>query len=81
MRSVKDNYNESIRPWITGNSTAGIGSVVQATYAGEENTNQLGVMITNINGFDISMDDATEAFDEPLSMDAVLMIVAPFIVQ
>ncbi len=53
---------------------------VAASYAGEENTNQLGIEITNINGFDISMDDASEAFDEPLSMEAVLMIVAPFIV-
>ena len=81
VRSVKNNYDESIRPWITGNSTAGIGPVVQASYAGEDNTNQLGVMITNINGFDISCDDATEAFDEPLSMEAVLMIVSPFIVK
>jgi len=80
VRSIRNNWDESIRPWITGNSTAGIGAAVQATYVGEENTNQLGIEITNINGFDISMDDASEAFDEPLSMDAVLAIVAPFIV-
>jgi len=81
VRSVRMNWDESIRPWITGNSTSGIGAAVQATYAGEENTNQLGVEITNINGFDISWDDASEAFDEPLSMEAILMIVAPFIVS
>jgi hypothetical protein len=74
------NWDESIRLWITGNSTSGIGAAVQATYAGKENTNQLGVEIANINGFDISWDDATEAIDEPLSMEAILMIVDPFIV-
>ena len=73
--------DETIRPWITGNSTSGIGSSVQMTYDGEDVTTQLGVSIVNINGYDISMDDATEAFDEPLSMDAVLMIVSPFIVS
>jgi hypothetical protein len=81
LRSVRMNWDESIRPWITGNSTSGIGAAVQATYAGEENTNQLGVEITNINGFDISWGNATEAFDEPLSMEAILMIVDPFIVS
>jgi hypothetical protein len=80
-RSAMMGFDESIRPWITGNSTAGIGAAVQATYAGEENTNQLGVEITNINGFDISWEDASESFDEPLSMAEVLMIVAPFIVK
>ena len=79
-RSVMMNWDESIRPWITGNSTAGIGSVVAASYAGEESTNQLGVEITNINGYDISWEDASEAFDEPLTMEAVLAIVDPFIV-
>ncbi len=80
-RSAMMMNDESIRPWITGNSTSGIGSSVQATYAGEDVTVQLGVTIPYINGFDISMDDATEAFDEPLTMDEVLMIVDPFIVD
>ena len=79
MRSEKY-MDDSIRPWITGMSTSGIGSAVQANYDGEANTNQLGVEIVNINGYDISMDDATEAFDEPLNMDQVLALVGPFIV-
>ncbi len=79
MRSDRT-MDEMIRPWITGNSTSGIGAGVQASYEGEQNTNQLGVEIVGINGFDISMDDATEAFDEYLTMDQVLMIVGPFIV-
>lgn len=70
----------TIRPWITNKSTAGIGTSVQASYNGEENTNQLGIEIVGINGFNITMLDATEAFDEPLTMDEVLAIVDPFIV-
>jgi rubrerythrin len=80
VRSVKGrNYDESIRPWITGLSPAGI--PVSATYAGEENTVQLGVEIFKINGFDINMERATESFDEPLTMEEVLAIVDPFIVD
>ncbi len=70
----------TIQPWITGKDTAGIGAGVQATYDGEENTTQLGLEIKNINGQSISADAATEAFDEPLTMDQVLAIVDPFIV-
>ncbi len=80
MRSEKYK-DETIRPWITGKNTAGIGAAVQASYAGEESTNQLGVEIHDINGYNISYEDATESFDEPLSMDQVLAIVSPFIVQ
>lgn len=80
QRSIRA-QDENIRPWITGRSTSGIGSSVQASYNGEQNTNQLGIEIVNINGFDISSSDATESFDEPLTMDQVLAIVDPFIVD
>lgn len=80
LRSEKYS-DETIRPWITGHNTGKIGAAVKASYAGEDNTNQLGVEIHNINGYNISNDDATEAFDEPLTMDQVLEIVSPFIVQ
>jgi hypothetical protein len=33
-----------------------------------------------INGFDISKEDASESFDEPLTKEQVLAIVKPFIV-
>lgn len=72
--------DETIRPWITGNSTSGIGAAVAGNYAGEENTSQLGIEIVGINGFSIDNDDATECFDEPLSMSDVLTLVGPFIV-
>lgn len=73
------NFGVAVKPWITLNQS-GIGAVVAASYAGEENTNQGGVEITMINGFDISREDASEAFDEPLTKEQVLAIVKPFIV-
>ena len=69
-----------VKPWITLNQS-GIGSAaVQASYDGEQITNQAGVEIVNINGKAISANAASEAFDEPLTMAQVLAIVDPFIV-
>ncbi|UYQ93651.1 ferritin-like domain-containing protein [Chitinophaga horti] len=72
--------DSTIKPWITMNSTAGIGAAVQAVYNGEELTTQATVNIVNIGGFSISANAASEAFDEPLTKEAVLAIVDPFIV-
>lgn len=74
----KANGFGDVKPWITGKET-GIGSVVQASYDGEELSNQAGIEIVNINGTGISTAAATEAFDEPLSMEQVLNIVSPFL--
>lgn len=69
-----------VKPWITGKQS-GIGTTaVQASYDGEEITNQATIEITNINGQAISANAASEAFDEPLTMAQVLVIVDPFIV-
>jgi hypothetical protein len=70
--------DSSEKPWITGKSTNGIGSAVQASYDGEDNTMQLGVDITMLPGMNASI--ATESFDEPLDMQAILDIVDPFII-
>jgi len=67
-----------VKPWITLNQS-GIGtSAVQASYDGEENVTQAGVMITNIGGQKISAAAASEAFDEPLTKDQITAIVTPF---
>lgn len=70
----------NLQPWITGNMSGIDSDLVQPSYNGEENTMQATVEITNINGFDISADAASEAFDEPLTPEAVLAIVDIFIV-
>ncbi|MBL7719219.1 MAG: ferritin-like domain-containing protein [Flavipsychrobacter sp.] len=63
------------KPWITGNASNVGTTAVQASYNGEEITQQAGV---NIAGF-VSGDAASESFDEPLTKDQVLAIVDPFI--
>lgn len=79
IRQMRRARGADVKPWITNNNAGGVPGVA-AVYAGEENATQAGVPITNINGLAISMEDATEAFDEPLTMSQVLQIVDPFIV-
>lgn len=69
-----------VKPWITLKQSGISSAAVQASYDGEETTNQAMVEIVNINGQSISANAASEAFDEPLSMAQVLAIVDPFIV-
>jgi hypothetical protein len=68
------------QPWITLNQSNIASSAVQASYNGEELTVQAGINIVGINGFAIDAEDASEAFDEPLTKAEVLAIVDPFIV-
>ncbi|MEO7462439.1 MAG: ferritin-like domain-containing protein [Ferruginibacter sp.] len=69
----------TLQPWITLAQSGIASPLVQPSYNGEELTNQAGVNIVGINGFDITAEDASEAFDEPLTMAQVLAIVDPFI--
>jgi len=67
-----------VKPWITRNQS-GIGTdAVQASYNGEDNTTQATVNIVTLNS-ELTVDTASEAFDEPLTKEAVLAIVGPFI--
>lgn len=68
----------TVKPWITLKQSGiadPFAQYVQASYNGEELTNQAGVDIT---GF-VSAEAASEAFDEPLTMAQVLAIADPFI--
>jgi len=72
----------TMKPWITGGNDTGI-AAANGNYGGtipESNVNQAGVIITNIAGVggNISVNAATEAFDEPLTAAEVLALVAPF---
>ncbi|MFT3827853.1 MAG: ferritin-like domain-containing protein [Chitinophagaceae bacterium] len=75
IRQMRKARGASVKPWITGNDTGGIGSAVQASYNGEELTTQAGVNIAQI----VSVNAASESFDEPLTSTQVLAIVSPFI--
>lgn len=79
VRQMRKARGANVKPWITGQES-GIGAIVQASYAGEELESQAGVKITGINGMSISVNAATEAFDEPLTKAQILAIVDPFIV-
>ncbi len=69
-----------LQPWITLNQSGIASPLVQPSYDGEELTVQAGVNVVGINGFAITAEDASEAFDEPLSKAQVLAIVDPFII-
>lgn len=57
-----------IKPWITNTNSDTTNTAAQRAYAGEGNTIQLGIEVTGINGYPVSAEAATQAFDEPLSM-------------
>lgn len=76
----------TLQPWITlaqsgiDTGNAGANAAIQMSYAGEEAVSQAGVTITNIGGNTISANEASEAFDEPLTKAQVTAIVDPFII-
>ncbi|MEP7277898.1 MAG: ferritin-like domain-containing protein [Bacteroidota bacterium] len=81
IRSLRKAYGSgvgNIKPWITGKMSGINSSAVQPSYDGEDLTVQATINIVNLNGFNISADAASEAFDEPLSKEQVLAIVKPF---
>ena len=61
-------YNVVIKPWITGTNSDTSNTAVQRAYAGEAIIIQSNITIQGINGYDISADAATQAFDEPMNM-------------
>ncbi len=69
-----------LQPWITLNQSGIASPLVQPSYNGEDLTTQAGVNLVGINGLAITAEDASEAFDEPLTKAQVLAIVDPFII-
>ncbi|MBZ0099795.1 MAG: ferritin-like domain-containing protein [Taibaiella sp.] len=59
---------DDVKPWITGTNSDTTNTAAQRAYAGEGNTIHLGINVVGINGYQISADAATQAFDEPLNM-------------
>jgi hypothetical protein len=79
IRQMRAAAGVAVKPWITG-VTSGIGASTNASYAGEDNLVQGGVTITSLAGLsgNLSVNTATESFDEPLTKDQVVAIVTPF---
>lgn len=80
IRQMRKARGVNIKPWITGANDTGVPAVA-ASFEGENNIIQAGVNITDIEGVNgkISFNAATECFDEPLTKNQILAIVAPFI--
>jgi len=80
----------ALKPWISANvsgssNDTGIGTAVDANYAGETNATQFGYSMTSfVNSAittsvtNLSTNASIEAFDEPLTMAAVLPLVTIF---
>ena len=79
VRATKGAGIAGLKPWITGKNSYGP-AAVQASYNGEDLAAQAGVTITGIST-EVDVNAATEAFDEPLTAEAVLSIVSGFIVS
>lgn len=73
-----------LKPWITLNYSgiefAAAQANINLSYAGEEVTTQAGVNIVGLGGAFNDAKAASEGFDEPLTKEQILTIVAPFIV-
>jgi hypothetical protein len=65
-----------LKGWISNAEANGLPAAI---YAGEDNTTQLTINVTTITTAPAV--SVTEAFDEPLTMSAVLAIAGPFIVS
>lgn len=77
----------TLQPWITlaqsgiDTGNAGANAAIQQSYAGEEVVTQAGISTGGLVGtINISANEASEAYDEPLTKAQVLTIVDPFIV-
>ena len=70
-----------LKGWIVqAQAIEGLETETGPIYAGEDNVMQGGVNVTTLPG-DVGADAATEAYDEPLTMDQVLAIAGLFIVS
>jgi len=69
-------FDPLVKPWIVGDDNTE-GTPLEAIYHGEDQTRQVIFGIDNINGYNVG-NAATSSFDEPMSKDKVMKIVAPF---
>ena len=79
IRRLRGNFADNepfFEGWITNAITDIPGT--EAVYAGDANTTHLGIDVTTVTS--VSAKEVSEAFDEPLTMAAVLAIIDPFIV-
>jgi hypothetical protein len=81
IRQMRKARGANVKPWVTGKDLGGIPAAAQAVYNGEELETQANVKISGMvaNGVTISVNAATESFDEPRSYTDALAIAKLFI--
>jgi rubrerythrin len=68
---------DTVKGWITGNSIGTLPAATAGIYAGEENLTHAGVNVSTLTGIDAA--GVSEAWDEPLTMQATLGIAGLFL--
>jgi hypothetical protein len=71
-------YSPANKPWISERDQTENEAIGKDVFAGEDNDKQGTSTVTNINGQSVTHAQATEAFDEPLTIEQVRSGIAPF---
>jgi hypothetical protein len=73
-----DGYSKANKPWLSELDQTENENIGKDVFAGEDTVMQAGFDVTALTGSAVTHAQATEAFDEPLTMQAVLSALAPF---
>jgi hypothetical protein len=73
-----DGYSNANKPWLSELDQTENENIGKDVFAGEDNVTQASFDVTALTGSAVTHAQATEAFDEPLTMQAVLSALAPF---
>lgn len=79
VRMLRRNLGVDMMAWIVGTEPNSIVGEIKKAYQNEDNTTQLKVSTVGINGFAISFNAATGAFDEPMAEADAKIFMTPFI--
>jgi hypothetical protein len=80
VRLRRRNMGVDMMPWVPGTQANSIYGEVVKAYQEEDNIYQWKNNMVGINGFDISFENATEAFDEPVQRLIAAKFMSGFIV-
>ena len=67
-----------VKPWTTKTNSDTDNPSADAVYAGDAVTTHWGINVVGINGFNVTEENATQAFDEPLDRPASKRIIDRF---
>ncbi len=65
---------DTVKGWITNNDIGTLPAAAAGIYAGEENVSHAGVNVVNLTGID--REAVSEGWDEPLTMEQTLVLIA-----